>query len=144
MNFEIDMDEMDLINPNLIFENDGIDEVLSQIDTSIFEDAALPNQSSNASENEQNPELYEPPQKKQDKREELLEYVQSNRNKNTTIKTTRETGRFLDYLEKEGETRNLRFIPPEDMDTYLGSFLKNLVKKNGEEYEPDSVSSFFR
>ena len=138
------MDEMDLINPNLIFENDGIDDVLSQIDTSIFEDTALPNQSNNTSQNEQNPELNEPPQKKQKKREELLEYVQSNRNKNTTIKTNRETGRFLDYLKKEGETRNVRFIPPEDMDTYLGSFLKSLVKKNGEEYEPDSVSSFFR
>ena len=31
-----------------------------------------------------------------------------------------------------------------ELDTYLGDFIKNLKQKKGKEYEPDSVSSFFR
>ena len=75
----------------------------------------------------------------------LRDFVQGNRNRNTTIKTKRETARFKKYLEeKEEEKRDIHEIPPNELNIYLGGFLKDLKKKNGDDYEPDSVTSFFR
>ena len=99
----------------------------------------LENPSENLSENGT------PPHKKFKQTEEnLRDFVQGNRNKNTAGKTKRETDRFKRFLATKNELREMHIIPPEELNLYLGEFLQGLKKVNGEEYEPDSVSSFFR
>ena len=57
----------------------------------------------------------QPPQPKVPKpeKQELLKYVQQNRNDNTTKKTGREVARFINYLAEKDEKRELTLIPPE-------------------------------
>lgn len=70
-------------------------------------------------------------------------FVEKMKNYNTKVKTKSDLGRFREYLqESQHELRTPEAIPPEELDTYLAKFLLNIRKKDGSEYEPDTLSSF--
>ena len=85
-----------------------------------------------------------PAKKMKSAKANLRSYVKGSRNKNTTEKTRRDTEKFKEYLLLDGELRKMEAIPPEELNVYLGGFIKDLKQQNGTEYEPDTVSSIFR
>ena len=80
----------------------------------------------------------------QSSKQELLSFVRTNRNVNTVKKTNREVLKFIKHLGDKGEKRQLTKIPPDELDIYLGHYIKDLQKENGGTYEPDSISSYIR
>ena len=76
-------------------------------------------------------------------KEKLLEFIDGGVNKETKAKTDRDAQRFLDFLHVAGEERSLKTIPKNEMDAYLGTFFMDLRKKNGDLYEPTTITSFF-
>ena len=79
-----------------------------------------------------------------DDKQELLKFVQNNRNVNTAKKTNREVARFEKFLHERGENRVLNAIPPQELDVHLGHYIMSLQQENGQAYEPDSISSYIR
>ena len=76
-------------------------------------------------------------------KDKLLEFIDGGVNKQTKAKTDRDAQRFLDFLHVTGEERVLKHIPSGEMDAYLGTFFMDLRKKNGDFYEPTTITSFF-
>ena len=165
--FDLKIEDMEFVNNELLFSSDDMDDILLTIDpTDIqnqFKDIPeLENEIHTNAENSietPNDENQVPTEKIiendnsaqnssktniEDDSENLRNYVKDNRNVNTTIKTNRETARFKNYLENKGEHREIHHIPPTELNIQLGGFLKDLKKKNGSNYEPDSITSFFR
>ncbi|XP_076341475.1 uncharacterized protein KIAA1958-like [Tachypleus tridentatus] len=60
-------------------------------------------------------------------------------NQNTVRKTKTDLQLLSAFLSKAGEHRPLETIPPQELDTVLSSFIINVKKRNGDEYEPDSL-----
>ncbi|XP_071168237.1 uncharacterized protein KIAA1958-like [Mytilus edulis] len=50
---------------------------------------------------------------------------------------------MLDFFISVGEMRDSVEIPAKDLDSLLSRFFLGVLKKNGDEYEPDSLSSMF-
>ena len=198
-NFDIGINEAHLVDPDILFDTDDMDDLLLTISPtaiqnqeSHFDNVHLPGPCTNVFPNSiisdpdpehyypdpelpdpelpdpelPDPELPEPdipdpelpdsepdhesedediPRKKfKEAQDDLRSFVHGNRNKSTISKTMRETERFKQYLISEGDIREMQDIPPEEMNIYVGEFIKNLKMLNGKDYEPDSVSSFFR
>ena len=157
-NFHLNVTEINLVHHDVLWNNDDLDEIIATVNpdelqmqvTELYEN--IPNihdnsqneadQPKRVNENSENDSL--PRKKLKQTEDDLRSYVQGNRNKNTKEKTSRESQRFKDYVLLEGELREIHTIPPKQLDVYIGSFLKDLKTKNGKEYEPDSISSFFR
>ena len=77
--------------------------------------------------------------------DELLDFCKNQQNPRTAAKTRRESERFLSFLLDQGEHRSPEQLPPKTLDPYIGKFLKELKKeKTGEEYEPDTITSYHR
>ena len=77
--------------------------------------------------------------------DELMDFCTNQQNQNTTSKTRRESGRFLSFLLDQGEHRKAEQLPPRSLDPLIGKFLKDLRKeKTGQEYEPDTITSYHR
>ena len=76
----------------------------------------------------------------------LREFVNSKRNKNTNKTTEQNVKRFGEWLAQEPrcEGRDLIDIQPVDMDRYVGGMLLELKKPNNKDYEPDTLTSFYR
>ncbi|XP_070547977.1 uncharacterized protein KIAA1958-like [Ptychodera flava] len=69
--------------------------------------------------------------------------VSTQKNKNTEMKTMREVAVFEEWRQSmTTEIRRIEDIPPPELDPLLGRFYLSVRKKNGEEYEPDSISSY--
>ena len=169
-NFDLGVNDINVCAEEYLFDNDGMDDILMTISPTVLENKenAFPDIQSEIPKNQneiiQNDEMHQsfdesendeetdnpvendaPPSKKfKDAADNLRNFVQGNRNKNTTRKTQKETDRFKRFLVSKKEPREIHHIPPEELDVYLGEFIKDLKKVNGEDYEPDSVSSFFR
>ncbi|XP_076355125.1 uncharacterized protein LOC143249340 [Tachypleus tridentatus] len=60
-------------------------------------------------------------------------------NQNTIRKTRTDLQLVSAFLSKIGELRPLEKIPPEELDSALSSFIVNVKKRNGDDYEPDSL-----
>ncbi|XP_076358316.1 uncharacterized protein LOC143250962 isoform X3 [Tachypleus tridentatus] len=60
-------------------------------------------------------------------------------NQNTVRKTKTDLQLVNSFLSKVGEQRPLEKIPPKELDSVLASFIVNVKKRNGDEYEPDSL-----
>ncbi|KAL5007131.1 hypothetical protein ScPMuIL_015937 [Solemya velum] len=54
--------------------------------------------------------------------------------------------KFVGWLNKapRRESRDILSIPVVELDTYIGAFLLSLRKKDGTDYEPDTITSFHR
>ncbi|XP_022248344.1 uncharacterized protein LOC106464838 [Limulus polyphemus] len=60
-------------------------------------------------------------------------------NQNTIRKTRTDLQLVNAFLSKTGEQRPLEKIPPKELDYVLSSFIVNVKKRNGDDYEPDSL-----
>ncbi|XP_070546059.1 uncharacterized protein KIAA1958-like [Ptychodera flava] len=75
--------------------------------------------------------------------DEVAAFVGDHKNKNTVLKTKREVAVFEEWkTAMTTERRPLTEIPPSDLDPLLAKFFLGIRKKNGDDYEPDSISSY--
>ena len=71
-------------------------------------------------------------------------FVDQQKNKNTKRKTHSDLKTWYTWCAKHGETRELKDIPPAELDCLLGHFFVTVHWKDGSLYEPDTLSSFQR
>jgi hypothetical protein len=72
---------------------------------------------------------------------EMLELINGQQNKNTLQKTIRDVALVTKLLKLKTETRELHKIEPTELDPLLANFVLTVRKKDGGEYEPNSLSS---
>ncbi|XP_060561824.1 zinc finger MYM-type protein 4-like [Ruditapes philippinarum] len=65
-------------------------------------------------------------------------------NKNTKFKTDQDIKLFQEILVSVAESRPILQIPPEELSAYVSSFIYAVRKKDGQEYEPNSLISKFQ
>ena len=71
-------------------------------------------------------------------------FVDQQKNKNTKRKTHSDLKTQYTWCTKHGETRELKDIPPAELDCLLGHFFVTVCRKDGSLYEPDTLSLFQR
>lgn len=71
-------------------------------------------------------------------------FNQNIKNQNTAKKDNLCARQFHRWLSEAGDTRRMWDIPPADLDKLIGSFLLSIRKADGEEYEPDTLTSYHR
>lgn len=76
-------------------------------------------------------------------REENFGFMNNLKSTSTVRKTAKNVERFVTYLRGKGETKNPEDIEPKVLDVLLGGFIRGLTKLDGDEYEPDSITSMF-
>ena len=57
-------------------------------------------------------------------------------------KTKNDMALLSSFMVKEKENRQVKEIPPQELDNYLSRFLFSVRKKNGDEYEPSTLRGF--
>lgn len=72
---------------------------------------------------------------------ENFDFINKQRAPNTVRKTCRDIDRFISFLENKGEKRKPEKMEPARLDIYIGNYMKELKRKDGGDYEPDSISS---
>ena len=75
---------------------------------------------------------------------ELQKFIEQQANANTSKKTQSDMRVWERFCQQKGETRKMENIPVEQLDQLLGYFFKDITKKDGQPYEPDSLTSFHR
>ena len=78
---------------------------------------------------------------------EISSFIEANRNKNTTKKTKTDLNvwsRRYNSQNSINERRPMEDIPPEELNSLLAHFFIKVRKLNGEEFEPGTLTSFFR
>ena len=76
--------------------------------------------------------------------EDIDNFITENRNKNTTKKTQSDLNVFYRWAKTVNETRTLENISEQELDKLLAHFVLNARKQNGDEYEPDTLTSMLR
>ena len=77
--------------------------------------------------------------------EDIDNFITENRNKNTTKKTQSDLNVFYRWAKTVNETRTLENISEQELDDkLLAHFVLNARKQNGDEYEPDTLTSKLR
>ena len=76
--------------------------------------------------------------------QDVQQFVEQNRNKNTVNKTSSSLNVFYKWAKSINENRNIDEIPASDLDNILAHFVIKIRKQNGDEYEPNTLTSFFR
>ena len=76
--------------------------------------------------------------------EDIDNFITENRNKNTTKKTQSDLNVFYRWAKSVNETRTLENISEQELDKLLAHFVLNARKQNGDEYEPDTLTSMLR
>ena len=71
-------------------------------------------------------------------------FITENRNKNTTKKTQSDLNVFYRWAKSVNEARTLENISEQELDKLLAHFVLNARKQNGDEYEPDTLTSMLR
>ena len=71
-------------------------------------------------------------------------FIEQNRNRNTTKKTTSDLNVFYRWAKTVNETRRLEEILPEELDKLLAHFFLKARKQNGDDFEPDTLTSLCR
>ena len=70
-------------------------------------------------------------------------FVASKSSKSTIKKPKATVNRFMDWARGKGEMRQLRDVPPEQLDQLLALWFVDLKQANGKDYEPNSLDSYF-
>ena len=70
-------------------------------------------------------------------------FIEQNRNRNTTKKTS-DLNVFYRWAKTVNETRRLEEILPEELDKLLAHFFLKARKQNGDDFEPDTLTSLCR
>lgn len=76
--------------------------------------------------------------------DEVTKFIEDNRNKNTTKKTRSDLNIFYKWAKTVNETRTIDNIPPDELDKIISHFVVKVCKQNGEQCEPDTLTSYFR
>ena len=77
--------------------------------------------------------------------EEIEGFINNQKSFNTTKKTTTDMNTLFRYMKSIGmRNESIESLPASDLDHLLSKFFMNIRKKNGEEYEPDTISGFQR
>ena len=76
--------------------------------------------------------------------EDIDNFITENRNKNTTKKTQSDLNVFYRWAKTVNETRTLENISEQELEKLLAHFVLNARKQNGDEYEPDTLTSMLR
>ena len=79
--------------------------------------------------------------------EDILKYVSDGRNVNTTRKIRSGMQIFTTHLNTKHpavDVTKLNTCPAVEMDRYLAGFLMELKKTNGDDYQPDTITSYQR
>lgn len=76
---------------------------------------------------------------------DLRRYVSKNKNASTERKTKSTVKRFQDFVESEGfKEKNLEEFDTTQLDALIGNWLMTAKKDNGDNYEPDTLTSMHR
>ena len=73
--------------------------------------------------------------------DEINEFIQKQRNKNTLRKTACDVGLFQKFISSEGIRTDIEYIPRSTLDELLARFILSVRKINGSEFEPTSLRS---
>ena len=75
--------------------------------------------------------------------EEISDFIDGQKAKNTVNKTRSDAGIFIRWLSATlpSKSRNLEEIPPAQLNSFLKSFYLRVRKRNGDEYEPETLIS---
>ena len=77
--------------------------------------------------------------------EAIDDFINQQKSANTNKKTATDMDTLLRYMEANGmKNGKIESLPASELDFLLWNFFLNARKKNGEEYEPATVSSFQR
>ena len=76
--------------------------------------------------------------------EEIREFISDQKRESTVKKTMYDLNTFKSFLNSVNEGREICNIPTVELDKLLCNFYMTAKKKNGEEYEPDTISSIAR
>ena len=77
--------------------------------------------------------------------EELCEdFIKAQEAKNTKYSTTTSYNFFKRKFLNSGEQREAEDIPPVELNRLVAVILKDAKKKDGTEYEPDALSTYYR
>ena len=75
----------------------------------------------------------------------IQQFLNSTKNRNTMRKTDACTNRFCSWIKaSHQENRPLTDIPPQTLDRYVSTYLMQVKKMNGDDYEPDTLTSIHR
>ena len=75
--------------------------------------------------------------------EAIDDFINQQKSANTNKKTATDMNTLLRYMEANGmKNEKIESLPSSELDHLLSKFFLNARKKNGEEYEPATVSSF--
>ena len=89
----------------------------------------------------QSNDLYE----ERDSQKEIDSFIRERKSLNTVKKTASDMNSFNRYLaEINKQYLNILHLPAQELDRLLSKFFKDIRKFNGEEYEPNTISSFER
>ena len=98
------------------------------------------------------PEITEEPgpneeelEENRDSSQEIDNFIQNEKSLNAVKKTQVDWRKFESFCNQKTDGRfNITTIPCQELDKLLCHFFKDVRKKTGEEYEPDTLSSFHR
>ena len=69
-------------------------------------------------------------------------FVESKKAKSTIKKQKATVNQFMDWAHGKGEMRQLRDVPPEQLDQLLAIWFVDWKQANGKDYEPNSLDSY--
>lgn len=80
----------------------------------------------------------------QDEDDIFTKFITEQQSKSTVTKTRCDVNNFKKFCSGQNEERELQDIPVEDLNKLLCKFFMSAVKKNGDLYEPDTLTSIQR
>ena len=75
--------------------------------------------------------------------EDAYLFIERMKNPNTQKKTEYEIRKMRQWLMENGEGRGPEEISPKDLNLYIAGMFFSLKKRNGSEYEPDSLRCMY-
>ena len=76
--------------------------------------------------------------------EELQRFIDRSKAQNTVKKTRSDLNVWYKWCATVSEHRKVEDIPPKELNRLLSHFFVSVKKRNGKEYEPNSLTSFHR
>ena len=75
---------------------------------------------------------------------DIQQYIESQRPENTKKKTEYDLNVLTRYFQSVNEFREIENVPANELNTLLARFFVNIRKRNGDVYEPSSLTAFQR
>lgn len=72
------------------------------------------------------------------------DFIEEQRPESTKKKPLYDIKVWKRYLTSAGEERNIEDIPAEDLNLHMSRFFMAIKKKDGDQYEPTTLTSFHR